>query len=75
MSHHEPCSPCEVFVGNCHGGLDAHLAWLHANGVTSARSGRHAFDIEGHPLPGDYRPVFIRGSQMREYDAAMTHLP
>lgn len=71
VMHHEPIATTEKFVGNTQEG-DARIAWLHARGVTSARLGIVAYDIDGKKLPGWCLPVIIARADEMKYDAAMT---
>lgn len=59
----------EVWVGNTT--RDRDLDVLKRAGVTSARLGGIALDIEGKKLPSNYAPLIISRSQEMLYDDYM----
>lgn len=68
MSHHEPCGPQEVYLGNTqrHNGMD----YLGGRFKT-ARFGEKAFDLDGKLLPKNYAPLFIHRSEVQAYNDFM----
>ena len=67
---HEPCGASEVFCGNTNYTRDdseRFIRWLHLNGVTSARLGVVAYDMDGDVLGPPYRPLFISKAQESVY--------
>ena len=67
---HEACGAQEVFVGNTSEGVDR-LSWLKSRGVSTARLGHVALDIDGKPLPETYRPIFINRAEIDLHDRVM----
>lgn len=69
MSHHEKCSPNEVFLGNTERakGLAPYLG----KGLKTIRLGTKALDIDGRALPASYAPIFINRAEEPAYDAIM----
>ena len=71
MSHHEPPRKGERWVGNTNRAAER-MAELKAAGITSARLGKQAFDIDGKPIsPLQYKPVFISNLQAAKYNDYM----
>jgi hypothetical protein len=70
MSHHEKIEADEIFIGNARTD-SARLEWLKANGITTARFGKVAYDIDGSELPKPYLPIFINRSDADHYDRVM----
>lgn len=78
MKHYTGARPNEVFVGNtpAKDGVPKHLS-----GLSTARLGEQALDIEGNKLdPAYMRPLFIDKGEAGEYDRIMMqrtfrHLP
>jgi hypothetical protein len=67
--HHEPCAPNEIFVGNTKhiSGIETHLT-----GLTTARLGKVAFDLNVKSLPSSYMlPMFVGRSEANRYDQIM----
>ena len=70
LSHPEQASS-EEFVGNTHKGESA-VELLHKNGITTARLGEQAYDIEGKKLPKEiYRPIIIGREHSGKYSDFM----
>lgn len=67
MSHYTGARADEVFVGNVPAtqGVPAHLS-----GLSTARLGEKAMDVEGGPLSG-YLPLFIGRTEADAYDRIM----
>lgn len=69
MSHYTGARPDEVFVGNTQtrDGVPEHL-----RGLTTARLGDQALDIEGKKIAPEYmRPLFIGRTEADTYDRIM----
>ncbi len=69
MSHYTGVKPNEVFVGNTEtqNGVPEHL-----RGLTTARLGDQALDIEGNKIEPEYmRPLFIGRAEADAYDRIM----
>ena len=61
----------EEFVGNTHKGESA-VEFLHKKGITTARLGEQAYDIEGKKLPKEiYRPMMIGREHSGKYSDVM----
>jgi hypothetical protein len=70
MGHYAGARADEVFVGNTKtkNGVPEHL-----RGLTTARLGEQALDIEGKKIaPGYMRPLFVGRAEADAYDRIMT---
>jgi hypothetical protein len=70
MSHYTGAQPGEVFVGNTHtkNGVPQYL-----RGLTTARIGGRALDIEGKKIDQEHmRPLFVGRAEVDEYNRIMT---
>ena len=71
MVNHPEQSQSEEFIGNTHKG-GAAVEFLHKHGITTARLGEQAYDIDGKKLPTEiYRPVIIGREHSKKYDDVM----
>jgi hypothetical protein len=71
MLNHPEQSSSEEFVGNTHRGESA-VEFLHKNGITTARLGEQAYDIDGKKLPKEiFRPIIIGREHSKKYDDVM----
>jgi hypothetical protein len=69
MSHYTGARADEVFVGNTEtkNGVPGHL-----RGLTTARLGEQALDIEGKKIPPEYmRPLFVGRAEADAYNRIM----
>lgn len=69
MSHFTGAKPNDVFVGNTEtkNGVPEHL-----RGLTTARLGEQALDIDGKKIEPEYmRPLFIGRAEADAYDRIM----
>lgn len=69
MSHYTGARPDEVFVGNTEtkNGVPEYL-----RGMTTARLGDQALDIEGKKIEPEYmRPLFVGRAEADAYDRIM----
>jgi hypothetical protein len=71
MLNHPETRSNEEFIGNTHRG-QATIDFMHKNGITSARLGEQAYDIDGKKLPKEiFRPIIIGREHSKKYDDVM----
>lgn len=72
ITTHKECSAKEVWVGNTSSQGDV-IARLNAAGISSARLGNVAYDIEGKPIDRNYMAPLIlaRADEIRYHEYMM----